>query len=938
MASRKDCLDDIAKKTGRKREEVEDLLEQILDRADEYEKDGVNADKAYERARDELLANISERAALDRRARIMDTRKGIARSRYYRDTAAAIEKLPAGRRMLAKLKASSARFALEAKLVGVNVPFFKGRFSVDAQYVALRRLWIGGLARDLEQAGLLKIFASRALEDKWTDELFELNKRASPAYQRAAAAGEGGERDAWELAQRGQGPGNPGLTKDAHALQIAKIVQKWQRTGMAALNREGAWVRSYSGYITKTSHDPDKIRAAGPEKWISDTLPKLDVLRTFGTKDPERVRDALFSMWRPMMQGDHFDYGKPQDEPLYPTPAKTSSAARELHFKSGKDWRDYNLQYGVHNATHTVVEAMRIAARRTALMKEFGTRPREAYEDDKRGLLATLQHEAERLNSQLGARARAYDSAAAGTEQRTKIGAEMDTLRAKIADSAAKFDDFKKWQQALDNRFAQIDGTSMKPVSRTSSNVVANIMSVQRTSKLGNLFATHFASLVSKAMEARYWGIPFAERYSRLFTGMAQGGEGGAKRAALDATLVGFENRLGHIMNAYDVADAPAGFLTQAEEHFFKLTGVNAVIDNQRGDAEAMFASHIGAKRDLDWKDIGASEQRVLQGFGLGEREWRALKGVEWSKLGDGRIYLFPSDVMKMSDDQVRAYYKEGNTLDRADPSEDDIAHTREQLAMQLAAAYSDRSGYAIPMPSARTRAILFGKNFEPGTALNTALKLFYQFKLWPVDMMNRAWGRETYGRIGDGRLDRVAGLVEAAVGAAVFGVAAEGVRDLIKGQDPLDKLRQHPIAAILAGMQRSGFGSIVGDFLLGQFDRHGLSAAANMLGPTFGQIDDLANLLHAGEGSAGGTFSGGAWRERGATLIKMMKDNTPFMNLWLTHTVTDALIWHRLQEWVNPGYLQRSEQRQSQLQGTHFLVSPAKTDQWLTGHRASPL
>ena len=938
MASRKDCLDDIAKRTGRKRAEVDDLLEQILDRADGYEADGVAFDDAYARARDEVLANEAERAALDRRAAIMDRKKGIERARYYRDTAAAIEKLPAGKRMLARLKINASRFALEAKLVGVNVPFFKGRFSVDAQYIALRRLWIGGFARDLEQGRLLKIFASRAIEDKVVDELFELNKRPSQAYERAAAAGEAGQRDAWELGQRGQGPGKPGITKNAQALAIAKIVQKWQRQGMAALNREGAWVRSYSGYITKTSHDPLKINGAGQEKWIADTLPRLDLLRTFGTKDPQQARDALRAMFRPMSQGNHFDYGAPSGEPLYPSPAKAAAATRELHFKTGKDWRDYNAQYGVHNATHTIVEAMRIAARRTALMKEFGTQPRAAYEADKAMLLGDLQHRTDKLSAKLGALEEAYNSAGAGAEQQAKLAPQMEDLRGQIAASNAEFKQFEKWQLALDNRFAQIDGTSMKPVDSTKANVVANIMSVQRMSKLGNLFATHFASLISKTAEANYWGIPLAERYSSLFRGLTAGAEGSAKREAQNLALVAFEHRLGHMMNSYDVADAPAGFLTQAEETFFKLTGVNAVIDNQRGDFEAMAAAHIGGKRELDWGAIGPSEQRVLQGFGIGEREWKALKGVEWSKLDDGRTYLFPSDAMKLSDDQVKAYLKEGPQLDRAEPNADDLQQAREQLAMQLAAAYSDRSGYAIPMPSARTRAILFGKDFEHGTPWGIAKRLFWQFKLWPIDMINRAWGREMYGRIGDGKYGRMTAMAEMAVGAAVFGVAAEGIRDLIKGQNPIAKIEGHPIAAIMAGVQRSGMGSIVGDFLLGQFDRHGLSAAANMLGPTFGQVDDLAELLHAGGRTEKGMFSASAMRERGATALKMVKDNTPFMNLWATHWITDALIWHRLQEWINPGYLKRSEQRQSQMQGTQYWLSPAKTDQWITGHRASPL
>ena len=49
---------------------------------------------------------------------------------------------------------------------------------------------------------------------------------------------------------------------------------------MAMLNREGAWIRSYSGYVTRTSHDPHAIGNAGMTKWVHDTFDKLDLKRT----------------------------------------------------------------------------------------------------------------------------------------------------------------------------------------------------------------------------------------------------------------------------------------------------------------------------------------------------------------------------------------------------------------------------------------------------------------------------------------------------------------------------------------------------------------------------------------------------------------------------------------------------------------------------------
>lgn len=104
------------------------------------------------------------------------------------------------------------------------------------------------------------------------------------------------------------------------------------------------------------------------------------------------------------------------------------------------------------------------------------------------------------------------------------------------------------------------------------------------------------------------------------------------------------------------------------------------------------------------------------------------------------------------------------------------------------------------------------------------------------------------------------------------------------------------------------------------------------MLGPTFGQMSDVATLFHAGGRTKEGMWSSAAMRERASTALKMAKSNTPFMNLWLTHHATDALIWHRLQEWINPGYLQRTEQRQKELSGTQFLIAPSKIDRAITG------
>jgi hypothetical protein len=81
--------------------------------------------------------------------------------------------------------------------------------------------------------------------------------------------------------------------------------------------------------------------------------------------------------------------------------------------------------------------------------------------------------------------------------------------------------------------------------------------------------------------------------------------------------------------------------------------------------------------------DVGPKEQRVLRGFGIGEAEWKALHGVDWTTIGE-KTYLFPNDALKLSDKQVKAYIHEPRPMGQgltADP--EDIAKAREDLALQ---------------------------------------------------------------------------------------------------------------------------------------------------------------------------------------------------------------------------------------------------------------
>jgi hypothetical protein len=91
--TRKDCLTEIAEKSGKSREEVGDALDEILNRAEGYEHDGMGHDEAYARARDEFLQQAADQYARERRGAILDMRKESSRHRYYEATREAIRSL-----------------------------------------------------------------------------------------------------------------------------------------------------------------------------------------------------------------------------------------------------------------------------------------------------------------------------------------------------------------------------------------------------------------------------------------------------------------------------------------------------------------------------------------------------------------------------------------------------------------------------------------------------------------------------------------------------------------------------------------------------------------------------------------------------------------------------------------------------------------------------
>jgi hypothetical protein len=148
------------------------------------------------------------------------------------------------------------------------------------------------------------------------------------------------------------------------------------------------------------------------------------------------------------------------------------------------------------------------------------------------------------------------------------------------------------------------------------------------------------------------------------------------------------------------------------------------------------------------------------------------------------------------------------------------------------------------------------------------------------------------------------------------MGYGSMVLKDLAKGRSPRDPTQSPSQAAqiMLAAMVQGGGAGIYGDFLFGAASRFGSGTIESIAGPTIstgGRIVDLYHRALAGDDFAARAFNEGL-------------NNTPFVNLFYTRAALNYLVFYRMQEMMNPGYLRRMERETEKANAQTFLIRPS--------------
>jgi len=356
---------------------------------------------------------------------------------------------------------------------------------------------------------------------------------------------------------------------------------------------------------------------------------------------------------------------------------------------------------------------------------------------------------------------------------------------------------------------------------------------------------------------------------------------------------------LGEIARTGSFEDA--GSLTRAQRVFFRLNLGEWWSEKMRAAAAMGMSHHMALQAEKGWEALAPEYQRVLSLYGVDSAKWDVVRASAQKQI-DGRAYIAPDTI--------------------SDP----------QIADQIQTYLNDRTGFFQLEPDAKTRAIML-QGTQPGTFLGEFMRFLTQFKSFTGAYLQKIFGRELYGRgyegtnpfgalkAGNGEALGIANIV---LWSTLFGYGSMVAKDLVKGKTPRlpDGNASNDGKIFVAALAQGGGMGLMGDFMFGDANRFGGGMLSSLAGPTAGAANDIVNLYTSMRDDAiAGNLKAG---KVGADALRVALNNTPFVNLFYTRLALDYLLFYRMQEWMNPGYLSRMEQKVRTQNNQEFLLPPS--------------
>ena len=424
--------------------------------------------------------------------------------------------------------------------------------------------------------------------------------------------------------------------------------------------------------------------------------------------------------------------------------------------------------------------------------------------------------------------------------------------------------------------------------------------SIQTMAKLGGAWISALSDVAFIASNRIYQGRSLLDAWGDGFTAVFKGMNKAEMRDFSDRLGVGIEGQLGDFMSRFNAADDVPGQTSKMMATFFKLNLLQPWTESNKRGVTLMIANDLGREASKSYAKLPDDLRRILGTYGIDQKGWEAArKGAK--KGPDGRVYLVPGEIP-------------------------DVKMRENMFALLISEA--DNS---VPSPGARERAII-RRGYRPGTAAGEGIRFLTQFKSFGVTALTKSVGRHMYGYGAKSMREQLQrgvganmGIVNSIVGTTVLGYYVMQLKEVAKGREMRPP---SPETFLAAALQGGGLG-IYGDFLFGEVNRYGGGTLETLAGPGVGTAAEVIDLLQR----AKGVVAGGDEDFRG-DVVRLIKGNTPFANLFYTKEALNYLVWYQLQETINPGYLRRMERRIERENNTTYWMPPTSIIQTGGGFR----
>jgi len=651
------------------------------------------------------------------------------------------------------------------------------------------------------------------------------------------------------------------------AKDIARVLKESQNSWRLRLNDLGANIGELDDWITRTTHNTEKMAVASKSSrllednrlaWVEYIQTRLNLKRTFAdVNDPVEISNILSNIYDSLMTGDHLKHGGTNS--IYGTRNVTNrlNSSRVLHFKDLQARQEYNIKFGEPSLQTSVFNVLTSSAKNIVMMQELGTNPQDTFNK----ILALLKKK--------------YKSSD------YKIVRDLN------------FENFR-------GAYAQIDGSANIAGSQTLAKIGEVIRSTGDMARLGGTVITSFADLAPYMASTNFQGRGLLTGLFEAINGLL----GGNPKAAMEAfEVVGNSIVVANRGNIYSDGADSFGGLNNLRNKFFKWNGLNGWVASLKSSMALGVAKFYGSLGETKFFNLEKRERNFLTLYGIDEGKWDMLRSIKSLDVNNKK-YLTAEGAKDIPDSVINKYL--GRKL-----SARQLRNFKNDLELTWRNVLNDQGTHGTPEPDSQIRSITKMGTIK-GTYMGELNSFIMQYKNFSVSLYKKILRREmdSYGP-DESKLIGASMLASTLMLGTIFGYMVLSVKDMLSGRSPRDPKK---VSVLMQSFVQGGGGGIYGDFLMSEIqNQYGNGVFETALGPTASDIKKFIDMVKTMNEP----------KKAGKKFLQLVEGHTPFINLYYTKAAYDYLIGYQIKEYLDPGFFKRMKDRNEENRGQTYYFKP---------------